>query len=549
MATTPADIAARRAAITGPGGFFELEEFELDGRTFPIYKHAPKTAIQVLQNSRAHGDAEFIVFEGRRYTYSQFFEAADALAAALQNDYGVAKGDRVAIAMRNNPEWAIAYAAATLAGAVVVPINSWGKSEELRYAIGDCRAGLLICDQARFELVADSLEQLEVATIVVPERAGFQPPPRVTLFDEALERGRGSSYEVADVAPEDGALILYTSGSTGFPKGVLQRHISVGQSLMNMMYLGMLVAEVEGGPREYRGGAERETPMLTVPLFHATGLLGGLIMPIMLGQKVVMMYKWDSTRALQLIEQERVTGLSSVPAILQDLLSHPEFDRFDTGSLMRISAAGAATPAGLPELIDARIPEPSRSAGYGMTETLAVCSTMSGAIFDLKPDSAGLVSPIMEVRFTDPDGSVLPPGQQGEIEMRGICVTPGYWEKPEANAQTFTPDGWLKTGATTSKNCAISRISSTDSKNLSLPPQISDDILLPDNDESQEEADLDQKDITQDTSLRGNASTNTSLESATGNEDMKILRHLLVVREGFFLTTRINPFPTYGPHY
>jgi acyl-CoA synthetase (AMP-forming)/AMP-acid ligase II len=169
-------------------------------------------------------------------------------------------------------------------------------------------------------------------------------------------------------------------------------------------------------------------------------------MPIMLGQKVVMMYKWDSTRALELIEQERVTGLSSVPAILQDLLSHPEFDRFDTGSLMRVSAAGAATPAGLPELIDARIPDPSRSAGYGMTETLAVCSTMSGAIFDLKPDSAGVLSPIMEVRFTDPDGSVVAPGQQGEIEMRGICVTPGYWEKPDANAQTFTPDGWLKTG-------------------------------------------------------------------------------------------------------
>jgi long-chain acyl-CoA synthetase len=330
MAITPADVEAKIAEITGPGGFFELEDYAIGDCSYPIYKYGPKTATEVLQNSRAHGDLDFIVYEGRRYTYTDFFAKVDALAAALQSRFGIAHGDRVAIAMRNNPEWAIAFAAALLCGAVVVPINSWGKTEELQYAITDSRASLLIADQSRFALIEQHFAGLGLPAIVVPEKEGFSPPPGATRFAEAVESGRGKSCQSPDIQPEDGAVILYTSGSTGFPKGVLQRHISLGQSLMNMMFLGMLVTELEGGPREYRGGAERETPMLTVPLFHATGLLGGLVLPIMLGQKVVMMYKWDSAKALRLIQDEHVTGLNSVPAILQDLLSHPDFDQYDT---------------------------------------------------------------------------------------------------------------------------------------------------------------------------------------------------------------------------
>jgi long-chain acyl-CoA synthetase len=203
--------------------------------------------------------------------------------------------------------------------------------------------------------------------------------------------------------------------------------------------------ELEGA-RELPGGAERETPMLTVPLFHATGLLSGLLMPLQLGHKAVMMYKWDATQALRLIQEERVTGLTSVPAVLQDLLNHPEFDRYDTRSLFRVGAAGAATPAGLPELITAKIARPSRSAGYGMTETMAVTSTMSGALFDLSPDSAGIVSPIVDIRFVASDGSLAAAGQPGEIELYSVCNMPGYWDKPEANAATFDQDGWMKTG-------------------------------------------------------------------------------------------------------
>lgn len=446
MTLSGKEIQAKKAELTAEGAFFETAPLEIEGRQLRGFKHAAGTVIELLNNARNHGDVDFVVYEGERYTFSSLFEAIDAMASQLQGDYEIEKGDRVAIAMRNNVEWMISCCAAVLVGAVVVPVNSWGKSEELQYALTDCGAKLLVCDEERYQLTDNALPENEIAIIVVPSSDAFSRPDIAALFDDVIAAGSGQSYTTPDIDPNDSVFILYTSGSTGFPKGVLHPHRTVGQAMMNMMFLGLLVAEFEGGPRQYRGGAERETPLLTVPLFHATGLISGLLMPMMLGQKVVMMYKWDSAKALELIEQERVTGLSSVPAILQDLLNHPDFERRDTSSLMRVSAAGAATPAGLPELIEAKIESPSRSAGYALTETMAVCSTMSGAIFDYKPDSSGVVSPIVEVRFIDPHGNEADPGEPGEIQLRSVCCTPGYWEKPEANAETFTADGWMKTG-------------------------------------------------------------------------------------------------------
>ncbi|TDG14096.1 AMP-binding protein [Seongchinamella unica] len=446
MTVSGSEIKRKISELTASGAFFEVEETAFAGGTYRAYKHAPKTAVEIINNARGHGELEFLVYEGERYSYDRFFGQVDALAAQMQGDFEIEKGDRIAIAMRNNVEWITAYVAATLVGAIAVPINSWGKTEELQYAIADSGASLLICDEARFMLIAEQFPSLDIAGIVVPASESFVRPDCVALFDDVISAGEEQPLRTVEVLPEDHALILYTSGSTGFPKGVLHRHGAIGQALMNMMFIGLLVAEFEGGPREYRGGAKRETPMLTVPLFHATGLLGGLYLPVAMGQKVVMMYKWDSTRALALIEQERVTGLSTVPAILQDLLGHPDYEKYDTRSLMRVSAAGAATPAGLPALIHSRIDNPSSSAGYGMTETLAVGATMSGALFEFKPDAAGIPSPIMEFRFVDSTGERLPEGEPGEIELRGISCTPGYWQKPEANASTFGENGWMKTG-------------------------------------------------------------------------------------------------------
>ncbi|MEM1113035.1 MAG: class I adenylate-forming enzyme family protein [Pseudomonadota bacterium] len=444
MGITVADIAAARERTLADGSFFELDEVELDGYTYPVFKHAPKTAIDVIQSARNHGDIDFLVYQDQRYTYTTFFDAVDATAASLKHDYRVSPSDRVAIAMRNNPEWLIAFTAITLLGGIPVPINSWGKTEELAFAIEDCGAEVLVADRRRLELLGAELDRLSLKVILADDQPFDHPA--VALMQDVIGRGSNLAYEPAATTPEDICLILYTSGSTGFPKGVTHRNIALTNSLFNMLFQGMLVLDLEGGPREYKGGAERETPMLTVPLFHGTGLLGGFYTPLMLGQKVVMMYKWDALEALKLVEREKVTSLSTVPAILQDFLNHPEFDNYNTESMIRATGAGAATPPELSRLINDKLGNPSRSAGYAMTESIAVGSMMNGVIYDMKPAASGTVSPIMQIRCVDGDGKVLPQGEAGEFEMHGVCCTPGYWEKPEANAKTFVDGRWMKTG-------------------------------------------------------------------------------------------------------
>ncbi|MFK7975778.1 MAG: class I adenylate-forming enzyme family protein [Halioglobus sp.] len=445
MALTPQDVHAKKQEITAPGGLFEMEALEIDGTRYKSYVHAPKTLVDVFTGARGHGDLEFMVYEGKRYTYTAFFQQVDALAAALQSDYGLKKGSRMAIAMRNNPSWGIAYAAATLIGAVVVPVNSWGKKEELRYALEDSSSTVLVCDQPRFDLIESSLEALSVKALLVDGSDSAIDQRNVADFAAVVASGEGKTFSAPEIGGLDDCVILYTSGSTGFPKGVLHRHVAVCQSLMNMFFLGYLLMELEG-VREFRGGAERETPLLTVPLFHATGLLAGFLLPIHTAQKVIIMYKWDAHTALKLIQEEKVTGVASVPAVIQDLLYHPEFDNYNTESLMRVGAAGAATPAGLPEMIREKCGEPSRSAGWGMTETFAVGATMSGAVFDLSPDSAGIVSPIVDMRFVDLEGNEQDALTGGEMQVKTVTCTPGYWQKPEANAETFDSERWMKTG-------------------------------------------------------------------------------------------------------
>ncbi len=441
MKLSPSDVQEKILEITADGQFFELQETNLGGQTYTAYKHAPGSLLDAIQAGRNYADLDFMVYEGRRYSFTEFFRQADALAAAMQSDYGVSKGDRIAIAMRNRPEWGIAFVAAVLIGAIAVPINSWGKTEELSYAAADCGAKVLFCDLERHALIEPKLGELGVSAIVV---ADTELPNGLTGFAALVEQFSGAEYRIDTPAAEDICLILYTSGSTGFPKGVAHRQAAVGQSLMNMMFIGYLTMSLEG-ERPMRGGAEREAPMLTVPLFHGTGLLSGLLIPLQVGHKVVMMYKWDTQKALHLIQDEKVTSLTSVPAILQSLFSAANYDDFQTESLMRVGAAGAAMPAGLPALMESKIDQPSRSAGWAMTETLAIGSTASGCVYDLAPDSAGVRSPICEIRVVDEQDRVLPYGSEGELEFRGVTMTPGYWEKPEANAAVFH-DGWLKTG-------------------------------------------------------------------------------------------------------
>lgn len=433
------NISQTIAELTAPDAFFEVVSETFRGREYRVFKHAPQAVTELIQNARGHAEAEFLIYRDQRLRFCDFFAAAESLLGYFQTQ-GLKPGDRVAIAMKNRPEWLIAFAAAVMGGAVAVPINSWGQRDDLLFALQDSGASWLICDDARGRAVEDFLET-ERRLLVYEHDAA--EPVRGVLFDEALaQEHAGALYEAS---AEDPCMMLYTSGSTGAPKGVMHRHRPIVQAVFNMMFTGFVAMTIEGA-RELRGGAVQEKALLNVPLFHGTGLLGSFVLPMVTGQAVVIMPKWDAQEALRLIDRERVTMFSSVPALVKSLLIQDNFDDFDTRSLQRLSSGGAAVPSDLPALVSQRFEEVSNSAGYGMTETLAVGSTASGKLYDMRPKSSGVLSPIIDMRFVDPEGAVLSPGESGEIEMRGITVTEGYWNRPEASAQVLSEEGWLKSG-------------------------------------------------------------------------------------------------------
>jgi long-chain acyl-CoA synthetase len=449
---TPELVHEAIRRLTAPEGIFAVTERLVAGVPHRVFTHAAPNVLDILTSGRGHGAADFVVFGDHRWSFDEFFADVDALAATLQHDMGVRPGDRIAIAMRNCPDWLLTFAAAVHVGATAVLINSWGSAEELQFTLSDSDPTVLAADLPRIRLAADALRQRPTAVLFSDVDGGEQylADDSMTHLDvrtirDAVAAGRGRAYATATPAPEVTAMLLYTSGSTGHPKGVVYRHVSAGQALMHMMLVGFIALEF-GGPVELRGGATVEAQLVTVPLFHATGLFSGFLLPCAVGQKVALLRKWDAETAMRTIQTEKITMLSTVPAILKDLLTHPRLDDYDLSSISRVAAAGAATPAGLPELLRDRLGIENRSAGYGMTETASVCATMSGPVFDLKPMAAGIISPIIDLRVVDTQGNTLPSQQDGEIQLRGVTVTPGYWHRDDLTREAFTPDGWLRTG-------------------------------------------------------------------------------------------------------
>ena len=452
MTVTPELVHDTVRNLTADKGPFEVSTREIAGVTHRVFSHAAPTLIDILQMGRGHGGADFLLYDDRRWSFDSFFADVDALAASLHEDLGIRAGDRVAIAMRNGPDWVTTLAAAAMIGAVAVPINSWGSAEELQFVLDNCGAAVLAADLPRARLAVDALVAGRIPLLFSDVDGPVSELPGngeggldVRRIRDLTAAGRGRDYKLATPSPSDVALLLYTSGSTGTPKGVIYRHIAVGQAQMNMFLTGFLSMEL-GGAVELRGGATADAHLVTVPLFHATGLFSGFLVPCAVGQKVTMLRKWDAETAMRVIEREKITTLSTVPAILKDLLTHPRLGEFNLSSLSRVAAAGAATPSDLPGLLHQKLGIVTRSAGYGMTETASVCATMSGPVFDLKPMACGVLSPIIELRVATPDGAVIASTQEGEIQLRGVTVSPGYWRRDDMTHEAFTDDGWLRTG-------------------------------------------------------------------------------------------------------
>ncbi|WP_011300164.1 class I adenylate-forming enzyme family protein [Cupriavidus necator] len=445
-------LAEAHARLTAPGAPFETETRMIRGIPTTVWKNAPPTLRDLFQATQAFGERTFVVYEDERVTYAAFRRAALHVAHALVRD-GIRPGDRVALAMRNLPEWPVAFYGALLAGAIVTPLNAWWTGAELEYGLNDSGSRVAIVDAERLDRLASHLTACPALERVYVSRAGAVDGEAKVV---SLESVTGASpawailpdLALPDVAidPEDDATIFYTSGTTGKPKGALGTHRNATTVAVASLFgpLRNLLRRGEPIPAP-DPAAPQKAALLSVPFFHVTGCMAVLNSALANGGKIVLMHRWDALRALELIERERCTTAGGVPTIAWQLLEHPERDRFNLSSLESMSYGGAPASPELVRRIGETIPQSAPGIGWGMTETSATFTSHSAEEYVLRPDSSGPALPIGEMKIVDGRGQSLPVGETGELMVRGANVVRGYWNKPEATSQTFA-DGWLRTG-------------------------------------------------------------------------------------------------------
>ncbi len=447
--------------LTADGSGFAMTEIEVRGHPMRVFGSAPPTMRSVWEIAQAHGDASYIVFEDERFTYAEVAAQVRSLADLLRGEHGVGSGDRVAIAMRNYPEWVVSYWAVVSIGAAVVGMNAWWTTQEMAYGLSDSRPKVLIADDERVERVLPVLDELRANAPlhVISVRSDRELPADAARWDAVVDPANApAALPEADIDPDDDATIFYTSGTTGAPKGAQLTHRGSVHNVMNIVFMAIVsnLAEAKAvaagdlpAPEAPNETAASVKPvfMAPTPLFHVTAN-NCLLQPCTLaGGTIVFMYKWDAGRALELIERERVTNFSGVPTMSREMLMHPDWQTRDTSSLKGMGGGGAAIQPDLVEKIDKSLPGGAPSTGYGLTETCGIVTANSSKLYTTKPASCGRVVPTLDARLEDDTGNVLEPGPDtvGELCVRGSIVIKGYLNRPDATAEAIR-SGWFHTG-------------------------------------------------------------------------------------------------------
>ena len=428
------------AALTAAGEYFELENVDMHGAVRRVFKNAPRSLREQWLDTAKFGDTPYFIYNDEVTTYAQAHRMVNSLAAWL-HDRGVRKGDRVAIGMRNYPEWAIAFFAVESIGAIVVSLNAWWIADELRYAFTDSGAKVLILDGERLERVSGEMQaELGIMDIVV---AHGQARPGTTAWEAAVGNVDALMPQV-DISPEDDATILYTSGTTGFPKGAIGSNRNYITNTWNGKF-GVALAAKMMGAEQIPTTSSPSTSLSTFPFFHIAGLCG-MINQTASGSTIVTQFKWDATEALRLIEKYRISQMGGVPTVVRSLLEHPDRDKYDLSSLASIGQGGApASPDTIARIGKDFAGKVAPGNGYGLTETTAGCIGIAGAAYLQRMDSIGLPVVGTDVKIADDNGNELPRGQIGELWIYGPNNVRGYWNKPEATASAFI-NGWFRSG-------------------------------------------------------------------------------------------------------
>lgn len=450
-------LAEAHAQLTAPGATHELEHRVVAGVPLRVWKNALPTLRDLFVQARAaHGDKTFLVYEHERATFESFARAAVTVAHALSGA-GIEKGDRVAIAMRNLPEWPACFYGALLAGAIATPLNAWWTGTELTYALVDAGAKIALVDAERYERMLGHLTECPALSAVWVSRSrGPLSAPHGALAVSRLEDRLGPVAAWASLpdlplpgvalAPDDDATIFYTSGTTSHPKGALGTHRNSTTILMHGPFgiARNFLRRGEPVPAPDPSAPQRAT-LLAIPFFHTTGCQAVLNPALANGGKIVMMHRWDAEQALQIIERERITLAGGVPTIAWQIVEHPARDRYDLSSLESVSYGGAPAASELVRRIKEVFPGSVPGTGWGMSETSSTFTHHSAEDYVNRPESAGPALPVNDMKIADTEGRALPVGSIGELWVRGPSVVRGYWNHPDATAAAFV-DGWLRTG-------------------------------------------------------------------------------------------------------
>ena len=437
------EYKAAWAALTAPGADFEVTTTNVRGVDIKTYANALTNLRDAWVSTAAYAEREYIVYEDERLTYAQAHEHVNSLGNWLIGQ-GVQPGDRVAIAMRNYPEWILSYWAILSVGATVVGMNAWWTGPEMLYALEDSTPKAIIADEERLATlnsIRAKLANLVVIGVRVPGS-----PADVTPWSDVIAAPTPMP-EIA-IDPDSDACIFYTSGTTGNPKGAQLTHRGCTTNIWSLMFAAALqrVLAVQKGLIEADAEPPVPSALVTTPLFHVTANNCVAHGTTLAGGKLTHMYKWDAGVALKLIEQEKISALSGVPVMAREVISHPDFATTDTSSLMTLGGGGAQLQPDLVGKIDEQVATARPNTGYGMTETCGIITSIGADYFVDKPASCGPAMPAYETKVVDPEtGEERATGEAGELWVRGGHVIRGYLNRPDATAETIV-DGWLRTG-------------------------------------------------------------------------------------------------------
>jgi len=445
--------------LTAPGAEFAMKEIEVRGVPIRVFEQAPPHMRFVWELAALYADRDYIVFEDERLTYGEADRIVKSLAHHLADELGVSRGDRVAVAMRNYPEWVLSYWAIVSLGAACVGMNAWWTSEEMAYGLRDSRPKVLIADAERVERVLPVLDDLrdgdEGQPIhVITVRHDGALPDDASRWSAVIDSASApDALPDADIDPDDDVCIFYTSGTTGFPKGAQLTNRGSVHNLLNLAFMN--TAATMAAAKAAAAAGDEPAPvdepaqnvfMAPTPLFHVTAN-NCLLQPATLtGSKLVLTYKWDPARAIELIEREGVTNFSGVPTMSREMLLHPDWKTRDTSTLRGMGGGGAPVQPDLVDKIDKSLSQGRPATGYGLTETHGIVTANSGSLYVEKPASCGRVVPCLDAKLVDEMGhEVTGPDARGELAVRGAVVIKGYLNRPEATADAIV-DGWFHTG-------------------------------------------------------------------------------------------------------